>query len=130
MKIIYRRLNRLSLFVFIFFFQAEDGIRDGHVTGVQTCALPISQIWRQCSVRIDLPMSLSSEGRSMLICLMEVRQVQNAWQPSPCSRNFRRLFGSRPSMHFQSGRSRRFWFVSRGIREGRYETIMHLCAPV
>src|SRR6266508_6488197 len=27
---------------FCFFFQAEDGIRDGHVTGVQTCALPIS----------------------------------------------------------------------------------------
>src|SRR5690606_40088404 len=26
----------------IFFFQAEDGIRDFHVTGVQTCALPIS----------------------------------------------------------------------------------------
>src|SRR5690625_208624 len=25
-----------------FFFQAEDGIRDGHVTGVHTCALPIS----------------------------------------------------------------------------------------
>src|SRR5579884_2744830 len=25
----------------LFFFQAEDGIRDGHVTGVQTCALPI-----------------------------------------------------------------------------------------
>src|SRR6266568_7482529 len=29
-------------FVFFFFFQAEDGIRDGTVTGVQTCALPIS----------------------------------------------------------------------------------------
>src|SRR6266568_2012267 len=27
--------------VFFFFFQAEDGIRDGTVTGVQTCALPI-----------------------------------------------------------------------------------------
>src|SRR5690625_6715602 len=27
-----------------FFFQAEDGIRDGHVTGVQTCALPISNL--------------------------------------------------------------------------------------
>src|SRR5690606_40826777 len=26
---------------FRFFFQAEDGIRDFHVTGVQTCALPI-----------------------------------------------------------------------------------------
>src|SRR5690606_12087918 len=30
--------------VSIFFFQAEDGIRDFHVTGVQTCALPISQL--------------------------------------------------------------------------------------
>src|SRR5947209_13576706 len=28
-------------FLFIFFFQAEDGIRDIGVTGVQTCALPI-----------------------------------------------------------------------------------------
>src|SRR5437870_11072150 len=26
---------------FGFFYQAKDGIRDGHVTGVQTCALPI-----------------------------------------------------------------------------------------
>ena len=30
----------MVFFVF-FFFQAEDGIRDFHVTGVQTCALPI-----------------------------------------------------------------------------------------
>src|SRR5690606_40540681 len=29
------------IFFFFFFFQAEDGIRDFHVTGVQTCALPI-----------------------------------------------------------------------------------------
>src|SRR5438552_13446780 len=28
--------------MFVFFFQAEDGIRDDLVTGVQTCALPIS----------------------------------------------------------------------------------------
>src|SRR6266496_1375898 len=28
-------------FFFFFFFQAEDGIRDLYVTGVQTCALPI-----------------------------------------------------------------------------------------
>src|SRR5437660_6612917 len=32
----------LDTLFFFFFFQAEDGIRDGHVTGVQTCALPIS----------------------------------------------------------------------------------------
>src|SRR5438105_14743688 len=30
------------MYVFLFFFQAEDGIRDPLVTGVQTCALPIS----------------------------------------------------------------------------------------
>src|SRR5436305_4768376 len=30
------------LLLFFFFFQAEDGIRDADVTGVQTCALPIS----------------------------------------------------------------------------------------
>src|SRR3989440_1229812 len=36
-------LNMLFVFyVFFFFFQAEDGIRDLIVTGVQTCALPIS----------------------------------------------------------------------------------------
>src|SRR5699024_11363309 len=28
-------------FLYFFFFQAEDGIRDRNVTGVQTCALPI-----------------------------------------------------------------------------------------
>src|SRR2546430_12402845 len=33
-----------------FFFQAEDGIRDLTVTGVQTCALPISS-WREPSLR-------------------------------------------------------------------------------
>src|SRR2546422_8399060 len=32
----------MSLSFFFFFFQAEDGIRDVAVTGVQTCALPIS----------------------------------------------------------------------------------------
>src|SRR5205807_4080666 len=31
----------ISMFLFFFFFQAEDGIRDYKVTGVQTCALPI-----------------------------------------------------------------------------------------
>src|SRR3989441_4650677 len=37
------------LFFFFFFFQAEDGIRDKLVTGVQTCALPI------CVVRCRRP---------------------------------------------------------------------------
>src|SRR5437762_10529194 len=33
---------QLRILIFFFFFQAEDGIRDTSVTGVQTCALPIS----------------------------------------------------------------------------------------
>src|SRR6266404_1372491 len=38
----------------IFFFQAEDGIRDKLVTGVQTCALPISwQALRKTKLAID-----------------------------------------------------------------------------
>src|ERR687894_1792762 len=36
--------------IFFFFFQAEDGIRDHCVTGVQTCALPIC-----CGVLADAP---------------------------------------------------------------------------
>src|SRR2546430_11040683 len=34
-------LGCYSMITFFFFFQAEDGIRDLTVTGVQTCALPI-----------------------------------------------------------------------------------------
>src|SRR5690348_17794400 len=37
-------LHRWEYVFCFFFFQAEDGIRDGRVTGVQTCALPISHL--------------------------------------------------------------------------------------
>src|SRR5256885_6202898 len=37
--------------VVVFFFQAEDGIRDYKVTGVQTCALPILQAFPFCSFK-------------------------------------------------------------------------------
>src|SRR5690606_40927082 len=40
---------------YLFFFQAEDGIRDFHVTGVQTCALPI--LMRQMTTRDDFGQS-------------------------------------------------------------------------
>src|SRR6266850_5733295 len=40
-----------ALFYFFFFFQAEDGIRDYKVTGVQTCALPISRILDVVGIR-------------------------------------------------------------------------------
>src|SRR5690625_2475286 len=54
----------------LFFFQAEDGIRDGHVTGVQTCALPI-----YCHARpFDTPLE---EGNIIeVICEAEVQYYQ------------------------------------------------------
>src|SRR5256885_4809705 len=39
---LYSFINIVSCCIYFFFFQAEDGIRDYKVTGVQTCALPIS----------------------------------------------------------------------------------------
>src|SRR5215213_11027160 len=47
--------------VFFFFFQAEDGIRDWSVTGVQTCALPISWqagAWVEGLLAIDVDATL------------------------------------------------------------------------
>src|SRR5206468_9130679 len=41
-------------FCFYFFFQAEDGIRDLIVTGVQTCALPILECFGQIWVRREM----------------------------------------------------------------------------
>src|SRR5690625_8042728 len=41
MQIPFYILLLLLHYLLFFFSQAEDGIRDGHVTGVQTCALPI-----------------------------------------------------------------------------------------
>src|SRR3989475_1966704 len=41
----------MEFIIFFFFFQAEDGIRDLTVTGVQTCALPISS--RRRHTRFD-----------------------------------------------------------------------------
>src|SRR5256885_6498987 len=44
-----------------FFFQAEDGIRDYKVTGVQTCALPISEDARPAR-RVDRRVQESDRG--------------------------------------------------------------------
>src|SRR2546423_2750728 len=71
--------------ILVFFFQAEDGIRDKLVTGVQTCALPI------CSSEKSLPflMSRFSNKRvdsSFVVCIRsEERRVgkecRSRWSP-------------------------------------------------
>src|SRR5688572_31598495 len=42
LAVYYYYYTKVFCMLFFFFFQAEDGIRDLTVTGVQTCALPIS----------------------------------------------------------------------------------------
>src|SRR5215213_6867596 len=73
--------------IFFFFFQAEDGIRDWSVTGVQTCALPIST-WpargrtRRASCARSAP---SPRGRSDGRSRSEERRVgkegRSRWSP-------------------------------------------------
>src|SRR3989454_11222962 len=49
-------IKQKVLYNLFFFFQAEDGIRDYKVTGVQTCALPIStvtiRIWEAATAQV------------------------------------------------------------------------------
>src|SRR5207249_8009139 len=60
---------------FVFFFQAEDGIRDRNVTGVQTCALPISAIF-ECATRSkDLAGSILNVGDPNGIALADFLQL-------------------------------------------------------
>src|SRR5260221_2471156 len=78
----------LVLQIVIFFFQAEDGIRDHCVTGVQTCALPI--LWlKKCNASpirvppdqsctdLDTSRTASSTSRFFNWRVMRVRRVPN-----------------------------------------------------
>src|SRR5204862_5078822 len=64
---------------FFFFFQAEDGIRYLYVTGVQTCALPISPISRERSET-----SLSAGGTSPR-AIRRAKPSTTAVFPTPAS---------------------------------------------
>src|SRR5207245_3677752 len=57
------RCMSLFFFFFFFFFQAEDGIRDATVTGVQTCALPISML----ALLLGLGSIAQAQGDPMLV---------------------------------------------------------------
>src|SRR5699024_12153809 len=71
----------LRVFLVDFFFQAEDGIRDRNVTGVQTCALPIYYLQSKEDIQSilsgisggmkeQLVAGLSGSARSLLISIL------------------------------------------------------------
>src|SRR5690606_41123803 len=77
--------SMLHIHSFFFFFQAEDGIRVFHVTGVQTCALPISA-GVKCTTAGCSPSNRnrsfpSFSGRSL--CGLHERRQWPAWRASP-----------------------------------------------
>src|SRR5699024_11268154 len=57
-----------------FFFQAEDGIRDRNVTGVQTCALPIFDITEKMPV-----MDVKIEDKTLFIQEEKVDQIKASY---------------------------------------------------
>src|SRR5260221_9006698 len=71
-------LLTLLLFIFFFFFfQAEDGIRDHCVTGVQTCALPISTRMLTTSLACRL-ISAGEPAPSMTTTSLSARRLSSA----------------------------------------------------
>src|SRR5215467_8188235 len=69
-----------------FFFQAEDGIRDYKVTGVQTCALPIFHVAFRCSFqgwwcneekeRLIAEMRQESDAKKRKVLLERIQTIQ------------------------------------------------------
>src|SRR5438552_14855285 len=65
----------LYFFIFFFFFQAEDGIRDDLVTGVQTCALPISSVGQNAQYGTLLNLTYTGLGGHPVTIIEDFRNI-------------------------------------------------------
>src|SRR5205809_5708936 len=88
-------------FFFFFFFQAEDGIRDVAVTGVQTCALPI------CGCACHFWRSQNAEDRPVSSRALVQMQLRSAFRRYRCVA--RRAAFSRRSEERRVGKECRSW---------------------
>src|SRR5437762_5859555 len=70
---------------FVFFFQAEDGIRDTSVTGVQTCALPISRKIRNQTAD---PTSMQCRVGSRMFCRYKLLPKMKDFSCGHCGRTY------------------------------------------
>src|SRR3989440_8501186 len=85
-----------------FFFQAEDGIRDLIVTGVQTCALPI---WMALALLIPMvmlaqaspppppPLRIAASSFASVEVHLNARRIGNRWFEEDASRSEERRVG-------------------------------------
>src|SRR6266481_7238486 len=76
-----------------FFFQAEDGIRDGTVTGVQTCALPISQVLAGCAP--ELREQVKPAGAAQRVAFHPPCTLQNALKLAGATEQLLTSFGAK-----------------------------------
>src|SRR5260221_529953 len=92
--------------VLFFFFQAEDGIRDHCVTGVQTCALPICQASLKSLLdETDFSVAgflLSVLGEGTFVHLLQFLQTE---APDPLTRQICRLAARDEARHVALGMS-------------------------
>src|SRR3712207_5359887 len=104
-----------------FFFQAEDGIRDIGVTGVQTCALPISPrcTWRACARTCSTSSPPSRSPRCATwgrrCCATSARADQTRVRPAPSSRGWTTPRGTAPGV---VGTAVLAWLWTAGASDG------------
>src|SRR5437773_6240119 len=88
----FRVKHRLTLIHF-FFFQAEDGIRDRDMTGVQTCALPISMVALAVAIRRS-PLPSTRHSATIVRC--------PAWMTRPVARSVSPILAALMKLSFRS----------------------------
>src|SRR6478672_2221060 len=109
----------MPLYVFFFFFQAEDGIRDLIVTGVQTCALPICSCGAAPTAEPARRRRTARTGptRSMTRWFDAAPRSTAAWRRTPAVRSDIR---STPAAHKATGiRARSTWTYCAAIFKPR-----------
>src|SRR5690606_39901230 len=98
---------RANYFIF-FFFPAEDGIRDFHVTGVQTCALPIfSRRSKRAKASTRICVGAKEPKSTSVPAQSKTRASRRtAWVERPSRRVMARSEERRVGKGRRSGRSR------------------------
>src|SRR5215208_1991018 len=125
---------------FGFFFQAEDGIRDGHVTGVQTCALPI-YLEGATHPRVDPAEVRVLAERKVLRRRSEERRVgkecRSRWSPYHSKKKITRERSVSRCAHSTTGcssssrsRSSSPFQAEDGIRDGHVTGVQTCALPI
>src|SRR5882762_5624537 len=109
----------MSYLCFFFFFQAEDGIRDSSVTGVQTCALPIFEVG---NADYALGVKWHSQDRNSAVTIPAVSWIVHFDTPTG-SKRFKG-HGTRPSL-----RSVLTWDLPDGLALGLMPGLRYDATP-